>query len=238
MKLLDQTFATPEENLACDEALLDEAEEGPDVETLRFWEPATYFVVLGYSRPVHTEVHLDRCREERIPVLRRCSGGGSVLQGPGCLNYSLVLRIPGDGPLSTLTGTTSLIMDCHARALEGLLQRPVEVKGDSDLTMGERKFSGNAQRRRVRFLLFHGTFLINFDLERIGRFLAMPDRQPSYRGNRPHHQFVVNTGVPVEDLKRTLANLWNAAEGRRSPAEGIQRLVAGRYATPEWNFRR
>src|SRR5215831_6230774 len=86
MELFDFTFATPAENLACDEALLDACERNGSGEVLRFWEPHGYFVVVGYGNSIATEVNLAACEAERIPVLRRCSGGGTVLQGPGCLN--------------------------------------------------------------------------------------------------------------------------------------------------------
>ncbi len=239
MRLLELTFAAPEENLACDEALLDEAEEGGDKETLRFWEPRSFFVVLGYSRPVAAEVHLDRCKAQGVPVLRRYSGGGTVLQGPGCLNFSLILRIRQKGPLSTITGTTAFIMNRHARSLERLLQKPVNVMGESDLTIGEMKFSGNAQRRRERFLLFHGTFLLRFDLERIGRLLAMPVRQPAYREKRSHDRFVVNIGLPPVEIRRVLSEVWEAGGVRpAAPAERIRDLVSRRYTQTEWNFRR
>lgn len=239
MRLLDLTFAAPEENLACDEALLDEAEEGSNEETLRFWEPTSFFVVLGYSRPVADEVHLDRCKADGIPLLRRYSGGGTVLQGPGCLNFSLILRIPHEGPLSTITGTTAFILNRHAHALERLLQKPVNVMGESDLAIGGMKFSGNAQRRRERFLLFHGTFLLRFDLERIGRLLAMPVRQPAYRERRPHEQFVVNIGREAAEIRRVLAEVWEAGDLRpTAPAERMRDLVSRRYSQPEWNFKR
>src|SRR5256885_16505266 len=90
---LDLTFATPAENLACDEALLDwfEQDGGPGV--LRFWEPPDYFVVVGYGNAVAAEVNVPACETRNIPILRRCTGGGTVLQGPGCLNYSLVLEV-------------------------------------------------------------------------------------------------------------------------------------------------
>jgi lipoate---protein ligase len=239
MRLLDLTFAGPEENLACDEALLDEAEEGSNEETLRFWEPRSFFVVLGYSRPAAAEIHLDRCNAERVPVLRRYSGGGTVLQGPGCLNFSLILRIQQKGPLSTITGTTSFIMDRHARSLERLLQRPVNVMGESDLAIGGMKFSGNAQRRRENFLLFHGTFLLRFDLERIGRLLAMPVIQPAYREKRPHETFVVNIGLAPVEIRKALTEVWEARGGAPpAPAERIRDLVVRRYTKTEWNFRR
>src|SRR4029077_18373734 len=98
MKWLDLTLPTPAENLACDEALLDQCEAGQGEGVLRFWEPPGLFVVVGYANPVATEVNAAACREHGIPIFRRCSGGGTVLQGPGCLNYALILKIESNGP--------------------------------------------------------------------------------------------------------------------------------------------
>ena len=59
MKYLDLSLSTPEENLACDEALLELSEEVGNGEVLRFWESHRYFVVLGYSRKFRLEVNLE-----------------------------------------------------------------------------------------------------------------------------------------------------------------------------------
>jgi lipoate-protein ligase A len=92
MNLLDLPFATPQENLACDEALLDWSEEESGTAILRFWESPRHFVALGYTDAASSEADVEACRVLDIPVLRRCSGGGTVIQGPGCLNYALVSR--------------------------------------------------------------------------------------------------------------------------------------------------
>src|SRR5262245_40949097 len=102
MTCLELTLPTAAENLACDEALLDLCEDHGADEILRFWEPRNYFVVLGYGNKAAAEVDLEACAAEKIPVLRRCSGGGTVLQGPGCLNYALILRIDDGGPLQNI----------------------------------------------------------------------------------------------------------------------------------------
>ena len=92
MHFLDLTLPTPEENLACDEALLLQCEQEGGPEVLRVWEPASPFVVVGYGNRVRENVHIAICSALGIPVLRRCTGGGTVVQAPGCLNYALVLR--------------------------------------------------------------------------------------------------------------------------------------------------
>src|SRR5262245_28828367 len=98
MRLLDLTLPTPAENLACDDALLELCEQAGGGEVLRFWEPGQHFIVLGYANQVRAEVKLEACRTDGLGVFRRCSGGGAVLQGPGCLNYSLIVPIPESGP--------------------------------------------------------------------------------------------------------------------------------------------
>src|SRR6185503_18456412 len=110
MNYLDFTLPTPAENLACDEALLDRAESAGGPAFLRFWESPQPFVVLGYANKVAEEVNVEACRPLGVPILRRCSGGGTVLQGPGCLNYSLVLRSSDTGPQRTITEANRFVM--------------------------------------------------------------------------------------------------------------------------------
>src|SRR5438309_12096554 len=109
MKLLDLTFPTPAENLACDETLLDWCDEGAGPELLRFWEPQQHFVVIGYSNHAERVVSVAACRERGIPILRRCAGGGTVLQGPGSLNYLLIRRIESNSVLETVTCTNRFV---------------------------------------------------------------------------------------------------------------------------------
>ena len=87
MKYLDLTLSTANENLALDEALLDVCAAAGGKEILRVWEPREYFVVLGYSSRMRSEVNLSSCHAARIPVLRRCSGGGTVF-GPKTRDWS------------------------------------------------------------------------------------------------------------------------------------------------------
>src|ERR1022692_3821247 len=120
MKLLDLSLPTPAENLACDEALLDSCEEENGGEILRFWEPREYFVVVGYANKVASEANVPACATDAIPILRRCSGGGTVLQGPGCLDYSLILKITEAGPLTGINSANRFIMERNRAALEKL----------------------------------------------------------------------------------------------------------------------
>ncbi len=236
MKYLDLTFDTAEQNLACDEALLDMCEDGSEDEILRFWEPRSAFVVLGYSNKISIEVAINSCKALGVPILRRTSGGGTVVQGPGCLNYSLILKIPASGLLASLTGTNSFVLGRNRQALGPLLPGHLAVQGTSDLTLGNLKFSGNAQRRKKQALLFHGTFLLTMDLSLISRCLNMPERQPDYRRSRPHADFVTNIPISADSVKKALSKGWNCSKHLADlPHAAIQKLVLEKYSCKEWN---
>ena len=72
---------TPAAFLASEEALLDAAESGGP-EVLCFWESARPFIVVGFGQSVEREVDLPACRAANVPIVRRHSGGGAVVQGP------------------------------------------------------------------------------------------------------------------------------------------------------------
>lgn len=238
MKQLDLTLPTPEENLACDEALLDLCEAADGDEVLRFWESPAPFIVLGYSNKTGSEVHLDAAQRANVPVLRRCTGGGAVVQGPGCLNFTLILRIPETGPLAGVTETNHFILQRHHDVLLPVLGEALRVRGISDLTLGNLKISGNAQRRKKNCLLFHGTFLLDFDIELVEHLLPMPTREPDYRHRRPHREFLTNAALVRAAVKSALARAWQAAEPLGAvPFESVRDLVRRRYGTDEWTFK-
>lgn len=238
MLLCTTPLPSPEHELGCDEALLDACENAGGPEVLRLWEPQNTFVVLGYANRAATEVNLEFCQRSAIPVLRRCTGGGTVLQCPGCLNYSLVLRMRTDGPLKTITSTNQHIMERHREAIARLTKLPVRVEGYTDLAVDGLKFSGNAQRRKMHALLFHGSFLLDVDLVLLESALRMPSKQPEYRHQRSHREFVRNLRVDKLDAIQCLIDVWRP-EGtlKDLPEVGIDHLVNTKYRQPEWNLR-
>jgi lipoate-protein ligase A len=114
----------------------------------------------------------------------------------------------------------------------------VAIRGHTDLAIGEKKFSGNSQRRRKHFLLFHGTFLLNFDLALIGDLLRMPSKEPDYRENRKHADFLTNINASAEKVKAALAKEWNTIqEFKDPPLEEISKLAREKYSMREWNYK-
>lgn len=238
MKYLNLSFTDPAANLACDEALLDYCESNDAGEILRVWQPPDYFVVIGYSNKAAVEVDLAACAAQNIPVYRRFSGGGAVLQGPGCLNYSLVIK---NGPMRSsinIAESFRTVLKPHQELFTELLCEPVQIGGISDLVTGDKKFSGNSQHRKSHYTLFHGTVLLKLDLSMIQTALRMPSKEPDYRQHRRHTEFLRNLAIDAERVCLGFREKWNAEEPLNDlRSENIEQAVRERYARHPWNFK-
>ncbi|MEN1679456.1 MAG: lipoate--protein ligase family protein [Planctomycetota bacterium] len=245
MQWLHRTLGQPAAELALDEALLEAAIDGESGEVLRVWESTQTMVVLGRSSRVDDEVYQEACGERGVPVLRRVSGGLTIVTGPGCLMYAVVLNAMRRPELAQIDAAHRYVLDRVAAALRQA-GAPAEHAGTSDLVLppGDgagplRKCSGNSLRVRRKWLLYHGTLLYDFDLPLIATLLRQPPRAPEYRAGRGHDAFVANAAVDRQALIEALADAWQADEPfRASLDERVDALVRERYARSDWNLAR
>ncbi len=238
MHYFDLTLPTPEENLALDDALLEEAEtsEAPR-DTLRIWESPEPLVVLGRNSHAEAEVNLAFCRERAVPVLRRGSGGCAVMVGPGVLVYAVVLNYDAYPALRALDAAHRFVLNKTADALRAFAPE-IQQQGTSDLAIDGRKVSGNSLRCKRRNFLYHGTVLYQADVELLARCLVMPPREPEYRQSRPHAAFVTNLPADGAALRTALQSAWQAEPATVDwPRARVAELVASRYGRAEWNLR-
>jgi lipoate---protein ligase len=237
MTFLDFSYPAIAENLALDEALLVAAEERGGGAVLRVWESWGLTVVLGASSRLRDDVDIDRCRADGVPIARRSSGGGTVVVGPGTLNVTVVLPVDAARGAHAVDTAQSFVLDRIARSIRRL-GPPVELKGLGDLTLGDRKFAGSAQRRLRRHFMVHASILYNMQIESIARYTRLPRRQPGYRAQRSHEAFLTNLDLPRADLLAAIRSAWQPAD--RSTALGIvpddlvRQLVIEKFGDPAW----
>jgi lipoate-protein ligase A len=237
VRLLDISFKKPELNLALDEVILDSAESGRTGETLRFWESPAPFVVLGVAQALRRHVWEKHCNEDHVAVLRRASAGGCVLQGPGCLNYALVLAHDLHPEIQTIRDSYCFILGAVCQALQ---QRGVRAhhKGVSDLAVSGRKVSGSAQKRRKRYILHHGTLLYRVPIDKMERYLREPDDRPQYRGARTHRGFVQALPLTPRELRAAVCEAFHVETEPVAPhsreIEAAKVLADEKYAALDW----
>jgi lipoate---protein ligase len=252
MRLLLYTAPTPAEDLALEEAIHTCVEERLSPHTWRLWQAAAPAVILGTGQESAKEADLDRCREENVPVLRRHSGGGTVVIGPGAINFSVffaVADLPGSDTIrgamsAALKPVVELLTRWKMEACEaGLSDLAVKV---SDGTL--RKIAGNSQARKKVSVVVHGTMLADPDWARITRLLRFPSSVPDYRAGRDHRSFLTSlkeNAAPhdlaafSEGLRRHLpSGIYIDYAPREEERVRGARLLAEKYAASEWNFRR
>jgi lipoate-protein ligase A len=252
MKLLDLSLDAPAANVALDDALVetadarlfhDERDDGSTHEILRLWEPNRPVVVLGRSSRVAQEVNLDACRAAGVPIVRRASGGATIVTAPGCLMYAVVLSYRLRPELRAIDVAHRFVLDRLAAALRPL-ENSIVPRGTSDLAVVDasgtlRKVSGNSMRCRREILLYHGTLLYDFPLELAGRLLLVPPRQPDYRRGRSHGDFIANLTATRDDLRSAVIAAFSATEATNDwPRDETARLMREKYATEHWTVLR
>ena len=214
LELLDLTLNSPEQNLALDECLLAEVDQNLRAPLLRLWELPSHAVVLGRSCSAEIDVNEQACRKLNIPVLKRCSGGGTVVLGPGCLVYSFFLPVDRQR-FSIRDGIGHVLGIVEAAVREAGVEST--HAGTSDLATKNYKFSGNSQKWSRHAVLHHGTILYSADLELIGQLLRQPQRQPEYRRDRQHAEFIQNLPVDVVELRRQIIETSKAFVAAKVP---------------------
>ena len=198
---------TAADHLEAEWQLFQAFEAGATGHLCRTWETAQPVVVLGRNTSIADQVNQDACRRDAVPVLRRFSGGGAVILGPGCLNYALGVSLVSHPALADVAVSFSTILGHITAALN---VTDLTVAGGTDLALSGRKVSGNAQRRGRRALIHQGTLLYAFDSSLAARYLRDPRRQPAYRTGRPHTDFIGNLPLSRETIEDGLRAAWSA----------------------------
>lgn len=224
-------------SLAIDELLLNHVNENSHSSGIRFYDSQETSVVLGLGNKVQEHVRMDACHKDNISILRRCSGGGSILQGKGCLSYALFLRYEDFPECNDIKNTTENLLNklCIAFQKKGI---NAQMKGISDVAIENKKIIGNAQRRLKNACLFHGCILYNFDISWIESYLKAPPTAPEYRKNRKHTDFVTLVNLNKEDLIETILSIWPYQEKTLPiPEEAIEKLTLDKYYQDTWNLK-
>ena len=127
----------------------------PEEEVFFLWRN-TPSVVVGCYQNICREVSVQALRKQRIPVIRRPSGGGTVYHDLGNVNYTYSTRSKGlvdyDACLQPVIAALNAI---------GV---PAQKGRSCDIWVDGRKISGSAQRMAGGRLLHHGTLLFESDL--------------------------------------------------------------------------
>jgi len=174
-RLLQTGFNTAATNMAIDRAVLVTNSEGKVPPTLRFyaWEPPA--ISIGYFQSLAEEIDLDACKTHGVEYVRRITGGGAVFHEAE-LTYSIIIPETHPQIPKNIMGSYGRI--CGA-VIKGLGELGIESKyvPINDIIAYGKKISGNAQTRKARTVLQHGTVLTDVDVDKMFSLLKVPDEK-------------------------------------------------------------
>lgn len=159
--------------------------------------PSASYVSLGASNNLEDNVHLENCREDGVVVFKRLSGGEAVFLSPNCAVFSHIYLSNNTPKSSDFFGMN---LDLASAALKSLGVQNISRRGISDLAVVDKKILGCAIYRRPKFILFQAVVNVREDPDVIERYLKHPVREPDYRKNRPHSDFVTSLVELGNDL--------------------------------------
>ena len=194
-RLLSSPPSSGAGNMAMDQALLESASHTGFHPTMRFYRWSPPALSLGRFQPAG-DVDLEACAAEGIDVVRRPTGGKSILHLDD-FTYSII--IPRDIPMpDSVVEAYSIICGGILRALEILGIKAIiqSRKGDdyrsaggacfaastqADLEYAGRKLCGSAQVRRQGALLQHGSILLRDHSDLLFKLLHFRDAEERER---------------------------------------------------------
>jgi lipoyltransferase/lipoate-protein ligase len=172
LKTQDNTAYT---NMAIDRAVLVANSQGKVPPTVRFytWRPPA--ISIGYFQGLEEEVDLALCKKLRVDYVRRITGGGAVFHDKE-LTYSIVIpENHKDIPKNILDSYGRI---CGA-VMKGLKNLGIESTyiPINDIVTNDKKISGNAQTRKAKTVLQHGTVLLDVDVDKMFSVLRVPNEK-------------------------------------------------------------
>jgi len=213
--------------------------------TVRFWRWDPSAVTIGRFQDVEQEVVLHRCHIGGIDVVRRMSGGGTTYHD-SAREFVFSVTAPEGLFARNVVGAYTQVLDLVVAAL-GDMGITARIKDDNNVMVGDRKVSGNSQRRGRGVLQVHGTVLWDVDEETMFSVLrARPDMDVKGRATPSKHHPVTGLSalaeVTYEEAYETLfqkllkgrtyiVTSWTEEELARA-----KELVKTKYGTEEWNL--
>ncbi len=248
VRLIEKDYpGNPHMNLAMDEAIFREVEQGRSPPTLRFYRNRNA-AILGCFQLADEELDLEYAKSNRIKIAKRFTGGGAVYHDMGNLNYSVISR-DNYGIGLNVERLFSVMMKGATSSLR-LANIPNLASGMNDITSGGRKIMGAAATISKGTVLFHAALLVETKLETLASVLKVPGIKLRDKGVSTILERVANIreicGADVDHVRRSIQDGYSLELGfdyKGGELTEGERLAMGKlykekYSKRDWNMGR
>jgi len=212
LRVIDTGLRRAAENLALNRALLEAHQRGQSPHTLRFLR-FTPCALVGFHQSIEQELQVDYCQENGIEIQRRITGGGAIFFDPTQIGWELYLdkRFLGT---AEMTAIAKRICEAAARGISAL-GVAAQFRPRNDIEVDGRKVSGTGGAFDGDSILYQGTLLVDFDVEKMLRILRIPAEKLS--------------GKAIASARERVANLRELL-GEAPPLSTVQQKISAAFA--------
>lgn len=238
MKAIFDQSTDPYFNLAAEEYVL----KNFDDDVFMLWRNGPSIIV-GKHQNTLSEINIDYVKENDIKVVRRLSGGGAVFHDLGNINFTFIMN-GKDEQLIDFRKYTKPILEVMQN-----LGIDARFEGRNDLTIGGRKFSGNAEHVFKKRILHHGTLLFASEMADLSHALNVNPLKFKDKAVKSNRSRVTNISEhlnePMEVLEFANRIMNHIKEKYDDVTEysyseediaAITKLREEKYSQWEWNF--
>jgi len=183
----------------------------PDIDLLKkktnqflIWIPDKVYIVLGASNNPADALNMDMVEKDKIAVLKRPSGGQTVILTPNNIIIAAVFFGKKTmHPKDVFQQINKLIIS----AIEQTGIHDLSMMGISDIAISGKKILGSAIYRSKEALLYHAVLNLGEPSITFERYLKHPSKEPEYRQGRSHAEFV--TSLKEKGYTRSYHHLAN-----------------------------
>ena len=145
-------------------------------------------VMLGRNQLIDNEVNTDYCKEHKIDIFRRKSGGGCIYADKGCIQFSYISRA------INANEAFAAYMQRMADLLKGL-KIDAQLSGRNDILIDGTKVSGCAFYQLSNRSVLHNSLLFDTQLDHLSNALTPAKEKLQSKGVASVRQRVTNVAT-------------------------------------------
>ncbi|MHB8551883.1 MAG: lipoate--protein ligase family protein, partial [Acidiferrobacterales bacterium] len=245
-RVIDFGPRTAAQYVATNRALLEARQQGLSPNTLSFLSFSEPAALVGFHQSVDQELRRDYCQANGITIQRRVSGGGALYVDSTVVGWELYLDRKTVGS-NDMLDIARRICETAAR---GISRLGVEARfrPRNDIEVGGRKIAGTGGTYDGDVFLYHGSLLVDFDVERMLRVLKIPAEKLQDKAIASARERVANlrellgTAPPMERVLAVMVQAFSGefgvdferAAGLNAAEDGKYRAALAEVQSPEW----
>ena len=148
-------------------------------------------VMLGRNQLIDNEVNTDYCKENKIDIFRRKSGGGCIYADKGCIQFSYISRSVN------ANDAFAAYMQRMADLLKGL-KIDAQLSGRNDILINGTKVSGCAFYQLSNHSVLHNSLLFDTQLDHLSNALTPAKEKLQSKGVASVRQRVTNVATYIQ----------------------------------------